>query len=363
MVGELSSTERSFDGAGEEDRRRTDYERELAGLLARGMFCGPRAGTCPWCGDPGPRFRARLVDTRQCKPGVFHMDECRSCGHVFQNPRLTSAALAYYCRDSYDGLGRDHYASMAEYSRSAQRARVRLVTAHRRPTSWLDVGARQGHLCREARRMLPGTRVTALDPSPEVLRARDRGWTDEADQRPLTRFAEDHPGEFDVVSLVHYAERTADPRAQFAAARRLLRPGGVVLIEQVNPLSRYADLHGRYWYCWLAPQNLHLMPADNVCGALGELGFTVADVRRGAANKPFDNVAALLTALNHRLPPARSWPWSSRRASGAGRAARTAAMVLAAPALALALAVDSLLQPLISRGGGGNAYRIVAVAR
>lgn len=342
-------------------RRRKDYERELES--GQGRFFCPKMTSCPWCGGQDVRFRISLTDTRQCKPGVFDMDECASCGHVFQNPRLTEIGLAYYCRDVYDGLGRDHYGSVAEYARSAHRERVRLVGGRARPTQWLDVGARHGHLCHEARKLLPGTRFWALDPSQEVLSAQERGWVDVAACVPLTEFAEEHASKFDVVSVVHYLERTPSPQRELDAVRKVLRTGGVALIELVDPESPFARLHGRFWYCWMAPQNLNLMPYRNMCRLLAERGFEVARVQRGEANKPFDNLAALLTALNHHLPPARSWPWLRRPVGLAGRLTRKGAMVLAGPALGIALAVDLLLHLVTTRRGGGNTYRIVAVAR
>ncbi|RSM90689.1 class I SAM-dependent methyltransferase [Kibdelosporangium aridum] len=337
-----------------------DYHHELTS--GAGRFFHPKMATCPWCGGTDIVFRIRVADTRQCKPGVFTMDECVACGHVFQNPRLTDRGLAYYCHDFYDGVGREHYASVAEYTKPAHRKRVQLVGGN--PANWLDVGARHGHFCREARKLLPGTKFWALDPSEEILRGQDRGWVDEAARVSLIEFAEENGEKFDVVSLIHYLERTPSPSQELAAVHKVLRKGGVALIEVVNPESRFARLHGRYWYCWLAPQNMNLMPYDNMRSLLERSGFEVTTAQRGKANKPFDNMAALMTALNHHLPPAKPWPWLSRsRVSLRERVVRKGTMLLAAPLLGLALAVDLLLHLVTARGRGGNTYRIVAVAR
>ncbi|UVS79252.1 class I SAM-dependent methyltransferase [Actinokineospora sp. UTMC 2448] len=342
------------------DRRRAEYDRELR--AGRDRFFHPQADSCPWCGATAVRCRIELPDTRQCKPGSFRMWECRACGHLFQNPRLTDVGLAYYYRDSYDGIGREHYASVARHRAAAHRGLVRLL-GDRRPARWLDVGARHGHLCGVARRLLPGTEFWALDPSPVIHDGVRRGWVDVAEQTPLTEFARGHAGGFDVVSMIHYLERTPCPAAEVDAARALLRDGGVALIELVNPASRFARLHGRFWYGWMAPQNLHLIPHRNLCLLLEERGFEVVRVRLGAANKPFDNVAALLTALNHHLPAAASWPWLSRPVRPAERLLRRAVMAASTPVLALAFALDLLLHVMTSGSRGGNAYRIVAAAR
>lgn len=355
----MVSPGRLSDGA-ESERRHAEYQREWSAGAA--AFFHPKLDSCPWCGSSAIRLRIRVADTRQCKPGTFRMDECSLCGHLFQNPRLTDTGLAYYYRDAYDGLGREHYASMAEYASGAHRRRVQLLDGGQRVARWLDVGARHGHLCREARKLLPDTEFWALDPSREILAAAERGWVDSAARTPLVEFAEENRGKFDVLSAIHYLERTADPRREVDAIRSALRPGGVALIELVNPHSRFARLHGRFWYCWMAPQNLHLVPWRNMCRLLEERGFAVSQVQLGKVNKPFDNIAAVLTALNYYLPPARSWPWLRHRVRLPARLLRKGAMALAAPILALALAVDLLSQAVTTNTQGGNAYRILAVA-
>ncbi|MGW5049941.1 class I SAM-dependent methyltransferase [Actinokineospora sp. NPDC004072] len=343
------------------ERRRAEYERELAS--GRDRFFHPLAESCPWCGAGAVRPRIELVDTRQCKPGSFRMWECRSCGHLFQNPRLTEIGLAYYYRDSYDGIGRDHYASVARFRATAYRTLVRLLGDGPPPARWLDVGARHGHLCAVARELLPGTRFWALDPSPVLRDGARLGWVDVASHAPLTEFARQHAGEFDVVSMVHYLERTPCPAAEVDAARTVLRDGGVALIELVNPASRFAALHGRFWYGWMAPQNLHLIPHRNLCRMLAERGFEVVRLQLGAANKPFDNVAAVLTALNRALPAAASWPWLGRPVRPAQRLLRRMVLAVASPVVALAFGLDLLLHVMTSGGRGGNAYRVVAAAR
>jgi len=290
------------------------------------------------------------------------MYECSSCGHVFQNPQLTVIGQAYYYRDVYDGLGREHYASMAEHARSAHHKRVRLLAAYQPLGDWLDVGARQGHFCREARKLLPGTKFWALDPSAEILAASDRGWVDVAACTPLIEFAEEHCAEFDAVSAIHYLERTASPQREVDAIRKVLRPGGVALIELVNLHSPFAKLHGRFWYCWMAPQNLHLMPWQNMCQLLDGRRFRVIRVEFGTANKPFDNLATLLTMLNYYLPAARSWPWLRHRVGPIDWMIRKCVMALALPVLALAVVMDVVAKLVTTRGHSSNAYRIVAVA-
>ncbi|GAA4957782.1 hypothetical protein GCM10023238_25610 [Streptomyces heliomycini] len=66
----------------------------------------PRRADCPWCGSARLRNRLRTGDLRRHRPGLFTVDECRDCGHTFQNPRLTAEGLAFY-RRTVRGAPRD----------------------------------------------------------------------------------------------------------------------------------------------------------------------------------------------------------------------------------------------------------------
>lgn len=240
------------------------------------------------------------------------MHECSSCGHVFQNPCLTETGLAFYCREFYDGVGRQTWDSVFEYNRLGYRARVRMLDGLALPSSWLDVGGGHGYFCREARKILPDKHFSGLDQSEEIQRAQERGWIDTAYNTPFQEFADKHEEKFDVVSMAHYLEHTLSPKDEIAAAEKVLAEYGLLLIELPNPESRYARIYGRFWYGWLAPQHVHMMPWRNICRFLEERGFEVLRVELGKAGSAVDNMAAVTTALSHYLPPLANWPWIQR---------------------------------------------------
>lgn len=94
----------------ETERLRADYQAELARGTER--FLLPKRTTCPWCESGALTRRMRTRDWVQGKPGVFTLDRCRDCGHVFQNPRLNQEGLDFYYRDFYDGLGAETWEKM-----------------------------------------------------------------------------------------------------------------------------------------------------------------------------------------------------------------------------------------------------------
>lgn len=106
--------------------------------------------------------------------------------------------------------------------------------------SVLDVGSGTGVCAEIAQSIVTHTgRVVALDPSPEMLAiARRRGITE-----TVVGFAEAIPfsaGTFDFVTMSFMLRHVDDLRAAFAEARRVLRPGGRILVFELSPPNHAA---------------------------------------------------------------------------------------------------------------------------
>jgi SAM-dependent methyltransferase len=320
-----------------------------------------RRDTCPWCGSGPLAGRLDTVDLFQHKPGRFHLDECRACGHIFQNPALAPAGLAYHYAQFYDGAAED----LTEVSFAAMgriyRRRADVVARHCRPEAWLDVGTGHGHFCLVARRRWPDATVDGLDLSESVEEAARRGWIDTAYRGSFPELAGGLPRSYDVVTMHHYLEHTREPRRELAAAAKVLEPGGHLVIEVPDPASPWARRLGRWWYSWFQPQHQHLLPCENLVAALEDEGFEVLEVERGPANQGGDLFTAVLLGMQ-RVAPSPHAPWlpppTWRR-----RARRLAALAVAVPCMAVAAVPDLVLDVALRRGwarGPGNAYRIVA---
>ncbi|PBC86367.1 Methyltransferase domain-containing protein [Streptomyces sp. KS_16] len=345
-------------GTAGEAARRAAYTTALAGGTDR--FFEPRRTDCPWCSAPGPEVRLRTPDLLQGKPGRFTLEECRQCGHIFQNPRLTPDGLDFYYRDFYEGLGGDGTALVLGRMSGTYRARAELLRPFTTPRAWLDVGTAAAHFCNAARSVWPDTRFDGLDMGDGVHEAARRGWIDTAYQGQFPDLADRLAGRYDTVSMHHYLEHTRDPFAELDAAVKVLAPGGHLLIELPDPESRAGRLLGRYWLPWFQPQHQHLMPVGNLKQALSARGFTVLAEQHGAAHQPNgDFLAATVLAANRLAPDPRA-PWSTVPATPARRAARSAVQAMAVPCYAAALVLDGLRTAVARVTDGGNAYRLLA---
>ncbi|UGY94919.1 class I SAM-dependent methyltransferase [Streptomyces gobiensis] len=336
---------------------RSRYAAELAAGTDR--FFEPRRTDCPWCGCAQLAVRVRVPDLLQGKPGRFTLEQCRSCGHIFQNPRLTPGGLDFYYRDFYDGLGAAGSGHVFGRLGGSYLDRAELLRPYATPTAWLDVGTGHGHFCNAARAVWPGTRFDGLDMGDGVREAERRGWVSTGYQGQFPEYAHRLAGQYDTVSMYHYLEHTRDPFAELDAAATVLTPGGHLLIELPDPASRMAHLLGPHWLPWFQPQHQHLIPAANLRQALYERGFTLLTEQHGPAHQHNDFVGAVALTAN-RLAPDPAAPWATRPDTPARRAARHAVRAAALASYAPAAALDALRTAVARRTDGGNAYRLLA---
>jgi SAM-dependent methyltransferase len=336
--------------------RRACYAQELADGVER--FVGPRRSTCPWCGSGRLRTRTRLPDLVQRKPGRFTFDECRACGHVFQNPAPTGEGLEFYYRDFYDGLGASTAETFFGWQTQTYLDRAKAVQRMLTPRSWLDVGAGYGHFAATARSVWPQTRFIGLDQGSGVLEGLRRGWLDAVHQGELAALEAELTHRHDVVSMFHYLEHLPDPRAELDLAARILAPGAHLILELPDPEFLLGRALGPLWTPCHTLQHLHLMPLQNLLAALTGRGLIPVRVQRRDAHMAIDLTCAVL-ALGQWLGPDPRLPW--RREAGPLDRARHRQVHRALPkAVRWSHAVDQRLARLIRAAGTGNVYRVLA---
>jgi SAM-dependent methyltransferase len=341
------------------EERRATYSK----VLKNGTegFFEPRRDTCPICENAVISRALRTVDRYGFKPGNFTLEKCDSCGHIFQNPRLSIDGLNFYYRDFYDGLGEGLLDTLFSFDSHSYEMRARMVCGVASPKRWLDVGAGHGHFCCIARGIAPAAVLDGLDLSESIDEARARGWIDRAYRGLFPDLASDIAKEepsYDVVSMSHYLEHTRDPRAEIEAARTVLARDGLLMIEVPDPQSRMGKLLGSFWVPWFQPQHQHLLSVHNLSEILQRNAFEVVTIDRGAAHQKNDLTFFVFTFLNHIAKPV-DLPWR-KRSTPLGRLWR---QVVWCPGLVIVgfwWAVDQLIAPLLQREGWSNTYRVLA---
>jgi SAM-dependent methyltransferase len=345
----------------EEDRDPMPGLRErYSELLREGTdaFFEARTEECPLCcsGDLSPLLSS--PDLVQQKPGIFVLEKCAQCGHIFQNPRLSPAGLAFYYRDFYDGLYADYMAALFGHGAPLYLDRARTLRGIATPRHWLDVGAGHGHFCCVARDVWPETVFDALDQSDAVEEGRRRGWIDHAYRGVFPDLASDLAVSYDVVSMFHYLEHTREPRDELRAAHRALVDGGYLLIEVPDPDAPIGRKLGKWWFPWFQPQHQHLINIANMDRLLRELGFQPVLRQTGNFQKTLDLFFMTYLMLNW-LAPHLPAPWLPP-AGRLGSVRQCAVWTLGIPVLCLAWLLDQIRSSITGTAEHSAAYRVLA---
>lgn len=336
---------------------------EYAALLADGtdVFFEPRRDTCPMCGMNDIAPRISMGDMFQNKPGHFTIDECRSCNHLFQNPRLSLRGLDFYYRDFYEGTQAEEMDWALGASTRHYHDRSQFLTGHITPKRWIDIGTGLGHFCVFAKDEWPDTTFDGLDMAESIEDAERRGWVERGYRGQLLDIASELRGKYDVVSMFHYLEHTREPLEELDAAISMLTPGGFLAIELPDPETFFARILGRYWLPWFQPQHQHFLSLGRLTDSLEERGLTIVKVERGEAHARLEFFGAWFQLL-HRVAPPVDAPWRDNMSVPA-RTARALAFTFMVPLAILAGITDTVTSPIVVKTGkGSDAYRVLAQA-
>ena len=273
---------------------------------------------CPACGAELAGVALRGGDRLHGLPGTFEVAVCRGCGSGRTLPVLAAEELGAL----YPETGYNAYALPASpplrllatglfrwrYWRALRRPPLSALDG---PGRLLDVGAGRGDLGVVLGER--GWRVTALDPSPDACaEAEARGV--EAERGTLLEAEPRLAGDLDVVAFQHSLEHVSEPAADLEAARRLLRPGGAVLVTLPNFGSWQRRRFGTDWFHLDLPRHRsHFTPAG-IRALLERTGFAVESVSTSTS------ADGLPMSVRYR-----------RGRSGRGGLATTGLVVLGAP--------------------------------
>jgi 2-polyprenyl-3-methyl-5-hydroxy-6-metoxy-1,4-benzoquinol methylase len=236
---------------------------------------------CNLCGRDGYRVRfpattdgdAPRVDAYRCThPGYGHharIVQCCHCGLVYANPRWPADAIL------------DAYAAVEDATYVEERLGRELTFRHHLRDleqvigpaggrALLDVGAYIGVFVEVA--AAAGWRARGIEPSEwATAEARRRGLDVQVGTLATAGLAE---ASFDVITLWDVIEHMADPAAELACARHLLRPGGWLVIHTMDIDAPVARLMGKRWP-WLMDMHLYYFSRRTLGQMLAEHGYEV----------------------------------------------------------------------------------------
>lgn len=234
----------------------------------------PRDVACALCG----RRDTRRLYTKY----GWGIERCRGCGLVYANPRAPESAIlerynaAYFWNEYLPAAGAPNGVvddALLDGRHGAMLALLAEEAAGGRRL--LEVGSGAGLFLRAASRA--GWDPAGVELSPEgAAFARERLGLDVRTERAEAMTFE--PASFDVAVMFDVIEHLFDPRAVLDAARRALKPGGLLVVTTPNfdALSRYAL--GVAWAVLNPFEHLYYFAEGTLSALLASCGY--GDVHR-----------------------------------------------------------------------------------
>ncbi len=231
---------------------------------------------------------------------------CRQCGLVYANPRPSEEEVLRAYQEVVDPLYlREEMGRQLTFRRHFKTVEdiVGISPGGRR---LLDVGCYIGLFLKVAQEC--GWEAWGLEPCHwAVEEGRRRGLSIlEGTLKGMSLPAES----FDVLTFWDVVEHLADPRATFVEARRVLKPGGWIIIQTLNVESWPARLLGPHWP-WLMEMHLYYFSPRTLTRLLEEVGFTSVKRARLGRYLRLGYLASRLESFSPRL--ARGLQWTLER--------------------------------------------------
>lgn len=234
-----------------------------------------RGAACRACGATlAPAEVSGIRDWEYGFPGEFAYRPCPGCGvrQLFPFPDLDDLREAY--RMDYHGHAEPGqkgllYSLLFRALERTEQARLSALVAG--GARVLDVGCGIGLFLAKLR-ALGAADLMGIDFSERAAQAvRARGIP--CHQGTFQDFPAEG-GSFDVVVMNNYLEHTLNPAAELEQARRLLRPGGVLVGELPNFDSLDRALFGRFWGGNHVPRHTFQFGPRELRAFLSRAGFS-----------------------------------------------------------------------------------------
>ena len=232
--------------------------------------------TCIVCHTP---------ETFAFKKHGFTIMTCPNC-HLYRtvlNQPYSQLLKTYYTRSYFTGSS--HRAGYADYvadqpiiRRNAQN--YLQLLKHYQPTGkLLDVGCATGIFLTQAQNQ--GYTVRGIDTSSYAIFKAKKLLPTQVTQATLST-AKFRSGSFDVITLFDVFEHLHTPIRDLRTCYRLLKPGGLLVINTGDTASLIVKLQSHHWHFFIPPQHLYFYSRHNLKTLLKANGFqTIRTIFKG----------------------------------------------------------------------------------
>ena len=219
----------------------------------------------------------------------YHIVRCAGCGLVYTTPRIVADQLEALYQDTYwrspspKHCGYAHYIEDKGCWFATYRRRLQHIAARMSAGQALDVGCAAGFwtsVLREA-----GWEAYGVDISAPMIEYARRTFSQDAyycGSLEEQGFASE---QFDLVTLWDVIEHVRDPHRLLHEVNRVLRPGGLLVLETQDVDSLPARLLGKRWHHFKHMEHLFHFSVPTLGKLLDRTGFSVEKFTRRHAGK------------------------------------------------------------------------------
>ncbi|MCB9951142.1 MAG: class I SAM-dependent methyltransferase [Planctomycetaceae bacterium] len=291
---------------------------------------------CPLCQAAEYRHYLTGRDVAMGVPGTFQLVTCRSCRHIYMNPRPTLETLAACYPSGYgphrsqehgDGCSVDQPKDLKSESQAASsntsqpwylRSFVRSIPGLKSLYRWLsdtrstvlpaapDEGSRALELGCGTGQFLESLKAVGWNCEGVELvtaaaeQARGRGFEIHEGTLESAQFSD---SSFDAAFAWHVLEHLPDVRSSLIELHRVLKPQGLLACSMPNVGCWEPYVFGGNWYLWEWPRHLHFFNPKRLRRLLEETGFE--EIRIEHQRNSLNVVGSLGLLLRRMFPNSR----------------------------------------------------------
>jgi 2-polyprenyl-3-methyl-5-hydroxy-6-metoxy-1,4-benzoquinol methylase len=275
---------------------------------------------CLLCGNSGVTIYNEMRDRLHGAPGSWGLMRCPQCQFVWMNPsphamergklygpnyytHLSQKSANSLLRRSYENAKQVAFSSILTTLGYSNAGKVNLgklackFLSHVGPLlerasyeiKWLygstrgrllDVGSGSGAFL--LRMKEEGWDVTGVDPDPHAIASAARQGA--IDVRCGTLAEVKFPSDtFDAVTASHVIEHVADPVEVLNECRRILKPGGRLVLVTPNSESLACRWFGSSWFGWEVPRHLVVFTPKLLGQCAERAGLQIQELKTGAS--------------------------------------------------------------------------------
>jgi 2-polyprenyl-3-methyl-5-hydroxy-6-metoxy-1,4-benzoquinol methylase len=230
---------------------------------------------CNLCGVEEHELVRVVHERRYGMSATFCIVRCLHCGLLYLNPRPNEQEMLAYYPPEYQAAIRQ----VLQEVRQSHIGRIglRMMRRVRKPPlekvgSVLDIGCSSGDYLAYLQTL--GWEVYGIELDEEAARYAREHFGIPVGAGTAEHALSDFPDErFDVVTMWHVLEHLFDPSLVLAEVHRILRPGGILMLEMPNVRSLWASLLGEYWFPLEIPRHLYHFSPPTLRAMLTKTGF------------------------------------------------------------------------------------------